>query len=87
MNTTNPVRHEIRYEIRVQSHLDKTWMDGFGELQIEHQPDGCTRLIGQMMDQSALYGLLNKIHDLGLTLLSVTRFSAIDEQSSTQENR
>ena len=60
-------------EIRVQGHLDKHWRDWFTGLTITHEENGGTRLTGLVPDQSALYGLLRKVRDLGLPLLSVNR--------------
>ncbi len=58
-------------EIRVQGHLSSQWADWFGGLEIENQPNGEALLSGPLPDQSALYGILNRIRDLGLTLVSV----------------
>ena len=61
-----------RYEIRVDSVLDDQWADWFGGLQLSN--DGAqTVIVGLLPDQPALYGLLTKISDLGLTLISVRR--------------
>ena len=62
-----------RYEIRVQGHLDSrwaTWMDG---LAFTHEGDGTTTLRGPPVDQAALHGLLARIRDLGLPLVSMRR--------------
>ena len=60
-------------QIRVKGHLYQTsrWADWFGGLAIENQPDGKALLSGPLPDQSALYGILNRIRDLGLILVSV----------------
>lgn len=60
-------------QIRVKGHLSPTsrWADWFGGLTIENQPDGEAVLSGPLSDQSALYGVLNRIRDLGLPLISV----------------
>jgi hypothetical protein len=64
-----------RYEIRVDSVLDDRWADWFGGLQLSN--DGAqTVIVGLLPDQPALYGLLTKISDLGLTLISVRRLDA-----------
>ena len=61
-----------RYEIRVDSVLDDQWEDWFGGLRLSN--DGTqTVIVGQLPDQPALYGLLTKIADLGLSLISVRR--------------
>lgn len=61
-----------KYEIRVKGHLDERWMRYFEGLEILLQPDGETTVTG-LMDQSALHGILNRIRDLGLELISVQR--------------
>jgi hypothetical protein len=61
----------MRYVIRVKGHLDPFWQEWFEHLSITHQSDGTTLLSGQIRDQAALYGLLCKMRDLGLTLLSL----------------
>jgi hypothetical protein len=65
-----PVRSTI-YQIRVKGHLDDKWSDWFGGLSITLEPNGDTLLIGPVVDQCALYGLLKKVHDLALPLVSV----------------
>ncbi len=61
------------YQIRVQGILDERWSDWFDRLTIIPQVNGETLLTGVVVDQSALYGLLNKMRDMGLTLLSINR--------------
>lgn len=63
----------MRYLIRVRGHLDETWSSWFDNLTITHDERGDTSLVGPVVDQAALYGLLNRARDLGLTLLEVTR--------------
>ncbi len=60
-----------RYDIQVQGHLDPRWSSWFAPLAIQHQADGTTLLHGALADQAALFGLLLKIRDLNLTLLSL----------------
>jgi hypothetical protein len=60
-----------RYEIRLKGHLDARWTDWFEGLSFTHASDGTTILSGPIVDQAALYGLLRKVRDLGLPLLSV----------------
>jgi hypothetical protein len=62
-----------RYEIRIQGHIGQAWSRWFDHLTVEERDDGSTRLRGDLPDQAALHGLLNKIRDLGMTLLSVQR--------------
>lgn len=59
------------YEFQVKGHLDDRWSDWFGSLAVQRQKNGTTVLVGPVADQAALYGLLIRIRDLGLSLLSV----------------
>ena len=59
------------YEIVVEGHLDANRYGWFEGMQLSNQPDGTTRITGSVMDQSALFGLLIRIRDLGLPLISV----------------
>lgn len=61
------------YQIRLQGHLGRRWTHWFGDVTITHEDNGETLLTGQMADQAALHGLLRKVRDLGLPLISVTR--------------
>jgi hypothetical protein len=61
------------YQIRVESHLDSDWTDWFDGRTITQEAGGNTLLTGEVVDQSALYGLLKKIRDLGMSLISVVR--------------
>lgn len=61
------------YEIRVKGNLDLKWSDWFDGFSITHVDDDETLLIGSVADQAALHGLLHKIRDLGLPLLTVQR--------------
>ncbi len=61
------------YRIRVKGHLDPAWSAWFDGLCVTHDADGDTTLAGPVIDQAALYSLLKKARDLGLTLLAVVR--------------
>jgi hypothetical protein len=61
------------YQIRVKGHLDRQWTDWFGSLSITLEDNGETLLTGHVVDQAALHGLLRKVRDLGVPLLSVSR--------------
>ncbi len=58
-------------EIRVRGQIDSAWSAWLGALAVTHVPNGETLLTGQVRDQSALYGLLERISSLGLQLVSV----------------
>jgi len=61
------------YEIRLVGHLDSRWADWFEGLSFTHESDGTTILFGPVVDQAALHGLLRKVRDLGMPLLSAIR--------------
>jgi hypothetical protein len=69
MNPSQP----MVYQIRIKGHLGRQWTDWFGGLTITALDNGETLLTGPVVDQAALYGLLRKVRDLGMPLLSVTR--------------
>ena len=60
-----------RYEIRLKGHLDARWTERFDGLTITLEDNGDTLLTGPVVDQAALHGLLKKVRDLGLSLISV----------------
>ena len=62
-----------RYEIRVKGHLDGRWAAWFDGFSLTHPGDGTTVLAGFIVDQAALHGVLRKLGDLGLPLVSVSR--------------
>lgn len=61
------------YQIRINGHLDETWITWFSPLVVVNEANGEAILTGPVRDQSELAGLLNRIFDLNLTLLSVNR--------------
>ena len=61
------------YEIRIKGHLDDRWVEWFEGLSITREDNGDTLLRGSVVDQAALHGLLKKVRDLGLPLLSIMR--------------
>jgi hypothetical protein len=64
------------YQIRIKGHLDCSWSEWFEGLSVTHEEDGTTVLTGPVADQPALHGLLAKIRDLGLPLVSVNTINA-----------
>jgi hypothetical protein len=74
-----------RYEIRIKGHLDARWADRFEGLIFTHESDGTTTLSGPVVDQAALHGLLRRVRDLGIPLLSVIRLTPGDADASTVE--
>ena len=85
MSGTHPsVRpHESgTYEIRLTGHLASRWSAWFEGLTVTHADDGTTVLRGPVVDQAALHGLLQKVNDLALPLISVTRVEPDPHQTS-----
>ena len=60
------------YQIRIKGHLGRQWTDWFEGLAITLEDNGETLLTGSVVDQAALHGLLKKVRDLGMPLLSVS---------------
>ncbi len=65
-----------RYEIRLKGHLDPRWAAWFDGLSLTTADDGTTALRGPVVDQAALHGVLQKVRDAGLPLVSVNRLDA-----------
>lgn len=74
------------YQIRVEGHLGQQWADWFEGLTITLVEDGDTLLTGSVVDQAALYGLLKKVRDIGLPLVSVNRVQ-IDETDQNHSKK
>ena len=67
------------YEIRVKGHLDGHWSEWFDGFTIANVEDGYALLSGEIVDQSALHGVLIKVRDLGLPLIAVSRVNSVPE--------
>jgi hypothetical protein len=72
----------LSYEIRLNGHLDDRWSEWFEGLTITLEDNGDTLLTGPVIDQAALHGLLKKVRDLGLLLVSVNRVLADETHPS-----
>ena len=70
------------HEIRIQGHLDERWTDWLEGLTFTHETNGTTTLTGPLADQAALHGVLTKIRDLALPIVSVRR---VDHSRTTTE--
>jgi hypothetical protein len=73
------------YQIRIKGHLGPQWTDWFEGLTITLEEEGETLLTGPVVDQAALHGLLKKVRDLGMPLLSVNRVEPDQEDAPDVE--
>ena len=74
--SSGPQHTSGRYEIRVKGHLNSRWTAWFDGLSLTNESDGTTVIHGPVADQAALHGLLRKVRDLGLPLISVTQIES-----------
>lgn len=75
----------MTYQIRIQGHLSRQWIGWFDGLAITLEDNGDTLVTGAVVDQAALHGLLKKVRDLGLPLISVNRIEP--DPADAVENR
>ncbi len=73
LNSKTDPGQPMVYQIKVKGHLGHQWTDWFDDLTITLEEDGDTLFTGLVVDQAALHGLLKKVRDLGMPLLSVNR--------------
>ncbi len=85
--STGPHHSPGRYEIRLRGHLDSRWGAWFDGLSLTNDSDGTTIIHGPVADQAALHGLLQKVRDLGLPLISVTQVEPAQPNAPTNEPR
>jgi hypothetical protein len=76
-----------RYEIRLTGRLDAHWTAWFDGLAVSQNTDGTTVISGDVADQAALHGLLQRVRDLGLPLVSVTRIDGETTTTGTEPDR
>ena len=79
MKTPESAPHSQTYEILIAGILDARWAEWLGGMDVDYRPDGVTRLYGAVIDQTALYGLLSRLRDLGVDLLLVRHVPFPDE--------
>jgi hypothetical protein len=84
MSGTSTANGAGQYEIRIQGHLENHWAAWFDGLTLTNDSDGTTVIHGLVADQSALHGLLHKVRDVGLPLVSVTRVDQTDPPTPGQ---
>ena len=88
MSETYAAPHRAgQYEIRLKGHLADRWAAWFDELILTRESDGTTLIAGPIVDQAALHGLLQKVRDTGLPLVSVTQVEPDQRPESTVNPR
>ncbi|MBN1261340.1 MAG: hypothetical protein JXB35_11750 [Anaerolineae bacterium] len=75
------------YQIRLKGYLDSQWTDWFGGLTITLEENGETLLTGPVVDQAALYGLLKKVRDLGMPLISVNPLNKQEKEPRREDEQ
>ena len=87
LNSENHPGQPIVYQIRIKGHLGSQWTEWFEGLTITLEEDDNTLLTGTVIDQAALHGLLKKVRDLGIPLLSINSvgISPQDNEQATRE--
>ena len=81
LNPETDPSQPIMYQIRIKGHLDRRWRDWFEGMSISLENNGDTLITGPVADQSALHGLVKKVRDLGLPLISANRIDPGQTQS------
>ena len=76
-----------RYEIRVKGHLEPRWAAWFDGMSLTNESDGTTSIRGPVTDQAALHGLLQRLRDTGLPLISVTQLDPSSNESMPTPRR
>ena len=82
LNPETDTSQGLVYQIRIKGHLSSRWTEMFESLSITLEEGGITILTGPVVDQAALYGLLRKVRDLGMPLISVSRINPGQETGS-----
>ena len=73
--------HKLCYEIRFKGHLDDHWAVWFHGCSLTSEEDGTTTMVAAVIDQADLFGLLNKVRDLSLSLISVNKVDPLDDST------
>jgi hypothetical protein len=85
INSESDPGQPLVYQIRIKGHLGREWTDWFGGLAITLEDNGETLLTGPLIDQAALHGLLRKVRDLGVPLLSVNRVKPGEAEAKARQ--
>lgn len=86
LNPQTDPNQPVVYQIRIKGHLGRKWKDWFEGMTITLEDNGDTLITGPVVDQAALHGLVKKVRDLGLPLISVNRMDS-GQAESPDENR
>jgi hypothetical protein len=86
LNPESDPNQPLVYQIRIKGHLDRKWKGWFEGMSIVLEDNGYTLITGPVVDQAALHGLVKKVRDLGLPLISVNRVDT-GQPKSTDDNR
>jgi len=70
----------VQYEIRIEGHLGTRWAAWFDGLSVTNEDDGTTVLRGSVVDQAALHGLLQRLRDIGIPLISLTPIEGLADE-------
>jgi hypothetical protein len=70
----------MNYQVRIKGHLDYKWSEWFGNMTISLENNGDTIVTGPVVDQAALHGLLKRVRDLGMPLISVNKIVEKDQE-------
>ena len=81
--STSGYREAGWYEIGLKGHLDSRWTAWFDGLSLSNEIDGTATISGPVVDQAALHGLLQKVRDIGVALISVTRVGEEQAEAPT----
>lgn len=84
-DTAIPAEQAPLYEIRLKGHLRREWTDWLGGMAVALTEDGDTLLTGPVTDQAALFGLLRKVRDLGLPLISINEVRHASSQATGED--
>ena len=83
----NDLDQPMVYQIRIEGHLGPKWADWFGDVSITLEDNGDTLLTCLVVDQAALHGLLRKVRDMGMPLISATRVKPSSRRSRPTPNK
>ena len=85
INSESDPGQPLVYQIRIKGHLGRQWTDWFGGLTLTLEDNGETLLTGPVVDQAALHGVLRKVRDLGVPLLSVSRVKPCQAEAKARQ--